>query len=106
VLRASGARETLKRKRPRFGAASFRGNERQRAINTGNMFISGQTSDCRPTEQYAPLLATADELIEYIALSTAAPNVCFWLRVQLVTATLLVVYPQGFGSPRSFAGVD
>src|SRR5215472_380020 len=28
------------------------------------------------------------------------------LRVQLVTATLLVVYRQGFRSPRSSAGVD
>src|SRR5215472_7127857 len=28
------------------------------------------------------------------------------LRVQLVTATLLVVYRQGFRSPRSCAGVD
>ena len=33
-------------------------------------------------------------------------NVRFWLRVQLVTATLLVVYRQGFRSPRSSAGVD
>jgi len=32
--------------------------------------------------------------------------VCFVLRVQLVTATLLVVYRQGFRSPRSSAGVD
>src|SRR5215471_1749690 len=28
------------------------------------------------------------------------------LRVQLITATLLVVYRQGFRSPRSSAGVD
>jgi hypothetical protein len=33
-------------------------------------------------------------------------NVRFVLRVQLVTATLLVVYRQGFRSPRSSAGVD
>ena len=33
-------------------------------------------------------------------------NDCFNLRVQLVTATLLVVYRQGFQSPRSSAVVD
>ena len=33
-------------------------------------------------------------------------KVSFYLRVQLVTATLLVVYRQGFRSPRSSAGVD
>ena len=33
-------------------------------------------------------------------------NVRFRVRVQLVTATLLVVYRQGFRSPRSSAGVD
>src|SRR5262245_53893565 len=35
-----------------------------------------------------------------------SPNVRLVLRVQLVTATLLVVYRQGFRSPRSSAGVD
>ena len=36
----------------------------------------------------------------------AATMSSFGLRVQLVTATLLVVYRQGFRSPRSSAGVD
>ena len=35
-----------------------------------------------------------------------AAFVRYGLRVQLVTATLLVVYRQGFRSPRSCAGVD
>ena len=36
---------------------------------------------------------------------TRLANVCFRVRVQPVTATLLVVYRQGFRSPRSSAGV-
>src|SRR5262249_32565655 len=39
-------------------------------------------------------------------LDRGTANVRFGLRVQLVTATLLVVYRQGFRSPRSSAVVD
>ena len=59
-------------------------------------------------------LATATE--KYRARTSAPPqkrtngptswDVRFVLRVQLVTATLLVVYRQGFRSPRSSAVVD
>ena len=42
-------------------------------------------------------LSVTDEVIEYV---------CLLLRVQPVTAALLVVYRQGFRSPRSSACVD
>src|SRR5262249_45762160 len=41
-----------------------------------------------------------------LSTSWQADYPIFGLRVQLVTATLLVVYRQGFRSPRSSAGVD
>src|SRR5262249_17360383 len=53
-----------------------------------------------------PRLYTMSALPPKADIDRVLWDVRFVLRVQLVTATLLVVYRQGFRSPRSSAGVD
>src|SRR5262249_14856880 len=61
---------------------------------------------CQPTtftvEDFHPVNAAVGSFTSF----PPSRRVRFALRVQLVTATLLVVYRQGFRSPRSSAGVD